>query len=204
MIGLMDPAACAARVWQRDGDHLRVSALDAVLAADEILEGQSRQEAFDGESPDGDEEPRPEQPELVVQPAGTGSALRGRRHAVATATWTRTGITTRDRRDVDPLARRGLVEADSLEPAEERFAGPAGECPAAGTLDLSRRLAHEYDARSARERDNGSHVPAVPAALAGGQSPAVRLEGTIQIGALHLETPAASSPNGSVNVNGGR
>jgi len=208
MSALID-ISIAGRTYQvacREGeeDNLRAAALDPMLAANQLLEGQSWQEALDRESPDGKEEPRSEQAKLVVQPAGAGGALCRRRHAVASATWTRAGITTRDRGDIDPLARCGFVEANSLEPAEERLARTARECPAAGALDLSRCLSDEHDARSARERDDGPDIAAVSAALAGGERLAVRLEGSIQIGALHRETPVVSSPNDSVNAKGGR
>lgn len=200
MIALMDPTACATRVRQRNGDDLRTGALDLVLASDQRLQWQTRKKALDRETADGDDKPRAQKAELVVEPTGAGSAFGGRGHAITATTWARTGITARDCRDVDSLARCRFVETDALEPAEERLSGTAGEGAAARALDLPRRLANEHDTRSASERDDRSHVFAMSATLAGSERMAVRLERAIEVGAPHLATPSAASPNDWANA----
>src|SRR6185503_11736072 len=118
-----------------------------------------------------------------------------------TAARTGAGITACDRRDVDPLPGRRFIEADSLEPTEERFPGAARERATAGALDLSRRLADEHHARPPGERDDRSHVVAVAAAAAGGQRSAVRLERAIEFAAArHPPIAPASAPNDSPNA----
>src|SRR5689334_3065548 len=147
----MDPAARPTGMRERYSNHFRACTLDLMLPPNQCLEWQTREEALDREPTDGDEKPGSHEPELVVEPAGAGGTFHGRGHAIATPARARAGIATRDRRDVDPLACRRLVEADPFEPAEEGLAGAAGECAPASALDLPRCLTDQHHARSASE-----------------------------------------------------
>ena len=88
--------------------------------------------------PDRDQQRRPDDPQLVGQPVAAPrrappASARGRRGRPGAA-----GIAAGDRGDVEPLARRRLVEARLREPGEQRAARPARERPAAADLRLSR------------------------------------------------------------------
>ena len=149
MIVLVDPTAGTAGMRQRNRNYLGAGALDLVLASNQVLERQAWEEAFDGETPHRDEQPGPDESQLVLEPVGAVGAFRRRRHAITPTARTWTRITPGYCRDIDPFTRRRFVEANSLEPAEERLPGPARECATAGTLDLSWRLTHEHHTRAA-------------------------------------------------------
>src|SRR5687768_1739564 len=172
----MDPAARAARVRQRDRRRAPPFALDRVLASDHGIERPGSEKAIDREPPDGHDERRPNDAELVVQPAGAPRTLGRRGHAVASAGGMRTRITAGDRGDVDQVASRWLVEAGALEPAKERAPRAAGERLPARGLRLTRRLADEHGARCARAGDDRDDRRLVAAAAARGEARAVRVQ----------------------------
>src|SRR5687768_17517648 len=88
----------------------------------------------------------------------------------------RARIAARDRRDVDDVARGGLVEPGPLEPAEQGAAGTAGERLAAHRLGLPGRLPDEHGARRAGAGDDGQDRRVVAAATTRGESRTVRVE----------------------------
>ena len=84
MIVLVDPTARPARMRQRYGDDVAPS--HSIWCSRPTTASSGRREkAVDREPADGDEETRPHEPELVVQPVGAVCALSGRGHAVASA-----------------------------------------------------------------------------------------------------------------------
>src|SRR4051812_8583260 len=112
----MDPAARAARM--REGDHHRTPSIirELVLRPDELGERPRPEKAVDRQATDGDEQRRADDPKLVVQPAGAALTLGRAGHAVASTAGVRARIAAGDGRDVEPVARSGLVEASSLQP----------------------------------------------------------------------------------------
>ena len=168
--------------------------LDLVLAPDEFLEGESREEALDCQPSDGNEETWPDEAKLLFEPARAVRTFHDRRNAIPPPCGAWSGITASYRRYIDPVARGGFVEPNALEPTKERLPGTAGERPAATRLDFARRLPDKHCVGAARQRHNRQNVRSKPALSAGGQRAAM-------IGERELEL---AQPNGHVNRYGGR
>src|SRR5689334_19770748 len=100
----MHPAAGTARVWQRDRDGSAAHMFDRVLSADDLIERLRTEEPIDRQAPDGDDERRADDAQLVLEPAGALRPLGGRRDPVAAAGGMRARIAARDRRDVEQVA----------------------------------------------------------------------------------------------------
>ena len=118
--------------------------LDLLLAPDEFLEGESREEALDCQPTHRNEETWLDEAKLLLEPARAVRTLHERRNPIPSTrrTWPR--ITASYRGDVDPVARGGFVEPDALEPTKERLPGTAGKRAAATRLDLAGRLTDKH------------------------------------------------------------
>src|SRR5690349_1495866 len=75
MIPLVNPTARPRWVRQRDSYRFAPRKSDFVLAADELLEGKSRQEALDGKSAHWEQKSRSYEAKLVFEPARAVLAL---------------------------------------------------------------------------------------------------------------------------------
>src|SRR5690348_4825709 len=135
---LVDPTARATRV--RKWNHLRPAARvrHVMDVPHHRTQRDGPEKAIDRQASDGNDQRRTHDLELCVEPVAAARALGGRRHAVAAAGRMRAGIAARDGRDVEPVARHLLVEADALEPAEERATCTTGKWLSAAGLQLSR------------------------------------------------------------------
>lgn len=175
---LVNPAARAARVRERDDEGSPSDVLDHVLAPDDLAQGKRSEESIDRQAAHGNDESRAEKPKLVVEPARAPGPLRGRRDAIAPAGGMRPGIAPGDRADVEPGSCRVFADARAREPAKQRLPCPSGERLAAMHLGLPRGLAHEKCPRRARERRDRHDARCGPAATAGRKPGAVRVERT--------------------------
>lgn len=168
--------------------------LDLVLAPDEFLEGESREEALDCQPTHRNQEAWPDEAKLLFEPARAVRTFRDRRNAIPPTRGAWSGITASYRRDINPVARGGFVEPNALEPAKKRLPGTAGERAAATRLDFARRLPDKHCVGAARQRHNRQDVRSKAALSA-------RRQRAAMIGERELEL---AQPNGHVNRYGGR
>src|SRR3954470_21332543 len=101
---------------------------------------RASEKALDCEPPHRNDDARLDNAYLGVEPARAIRHLGGTRQTIAATGRTRSGKTSRDRRDVDPPPRHALLDADLSEPPEQRLPRPAGKGTAIDDLGLPRRL----------------------------------------------------------------
>src|SRR5258708_28510676 len=85
-------------------------------------------------------------------------------------------IAARNCGDVQPLARRGFMEAGTLEPPKECATRAAGKGASAHHLCLAGSLSHEHGTRSASARQNRNDARSVEAFAARREASAVSVE----------------------------
>src|SRR5256714_2435249 len=186
VVALVNPAARARGMRQRNRHRRPSQVLDLVLAPDELFQRETWQKALDRQSPDGNQHPRTHEPKLIVQPGRAVRALGWRRYAIAAAARTRARITACNRCDVDAPARCFLVQSDLRQPTKKRVASSSGKRATSRALDLSGCLPNEHDLRPARERDDWPDGGAMRATPARSECSAVILQLAIQpIRSLH-------------------
>src|SRR5688572_32315839 len=179
MPGLVDPAARARRVRQRDGDGLPARVLDGNRAADDLVESDRSEESLDRQATDRNEQRRPQRTKLPVEPVGAEIPLATRGDPIAAPARARARVAARDRGNVERVPRPGLVEPGALEPAKERLPGPAGERTLVDGLGLSRSLPDEHrTGRCGTRNDRDDTV--VPAQSARGELGRVQLQPALQ------------------------
>ena len=194
MIALMNPATRTRGMRQRNSDRFSARMLDVMLTADQLIERKPREKFFDGQFADGQQQARPYEPQLVLEPGRAVRAFGRRRDPVTAAARAGPRIAARYRGDLDAIPRGALVQADSLEPPKERLARAAGEGLAAIALHLSRRLPDEHYSRTSRERHDRHHVRAELTAPTGCKRAAMARELSIEL----------VLPNGHAKRYGGR
>src|SRR4051812_21347005 len=120
--------------------------------ADHPVERSRSEKAIDCQLAHRNDDARPDDRDLALEPRRTGVLLVGRWDAIATAAGARARITPRDCGDVDLATRGDLVDSSFAEPFEERATCSPGERLAALSFHLARRLPDEHDPRRDGER----------------------------------------------------
>lgn len=169
VIVLMNPAARARRVRQRNHQRTTLQGRRHMLPADQLIEWSSREKARERESSDRNDDLRPDDGQLTVEPAGTRSLFVERRDTIAAPARAGAGIAPGHGGDVDARACRLLVDAGFRQPSEERTAGPSGEWLTPDRLDFTGRLPDDHHARRNRQRLNRNDVRVQRASPAGGE-----------------------------------
>src|SRR5689334_1289268 len=144
MVPFVNPTARAGRMRQRDRHRTAADMLNLVRLADQPVERLIQKKARDRQPSDRYQECRAHDSQLRVEPDGARFLFGWRRHAIAAATRAWAGVAARDRRNVDPRARRLFVDPGPFEPAKERFPRSTGEWFAPRGFDLTRRLSDEH------------------------------------------------------------
>lgn len=159
----MNPAARARGV--REWNHQRFPArvLDDAFPADERGQRERRKKSLDREPAHWNQQLRPNDSQLILQPVRAALLLIAIWDAVPSAAWMRAWITARDGGDVDLLARSLFIDSRAREPAKQRFSGTAGERHSTFRLDFSGRLPDQHDSRV---DSAGYHRPDAVAQLA--------------------------------------
>src|SRR5438270_3279791 len=171
---------------QRNGNRATAGMVYRSTGADQFIQRQSRQEAFDRQPAHWNHERRPDYPQLRFEPVGAAILFLARRNAVTPPARVSTRITPRNRGDVNLLSRRCFIETGALEPAEKRAAGAPGErLPTAG-LNFSRRLTDEHDSRIHGAGDDRPDAGTQLAASAAGKGDAMRIKGAGSAGNVHV------------------
>src|SRR5687768_10859088 len=167
---LMNPAARAG--WMRQRNHQRFSAdvLDHPPGPNELRERQRREKPLDRQPPNRNQQVGRNYPELVVEPVRATRLLDTSGNAISSAARMRAGIAARDGRDVNLFARRRLVDPGAREPAKQGFSRTPGKRSPAVRFDLPGRLTDQHDARTDGARYDGPDPRPERAALTSGES----------------------------------
>src|SRR5947207_3050598 len=136
---IVQPARCAAWMRQRNERH----AIDHARTADGSFERDLPPEPVDRETPEKQDDSRPENRQLLIEPRNAQRDLRRRRPAIAASGRRLPGKAFRDRGAIRQMV---FVDAGLGEPAPELRAGTAAERLPRGELDRTRRLPDDRDA----------------------------------------------------------
>ncbi len=172
----MNPAACAARMWQRNDDRMPAGMRDLVFASDGFVKWHWTEKAVDCKSSHGNQDAWLDDAEFVIQPARAETLLRRGGYAVSPTAWMRTREASRNGGDIDVAARGDLIETDARQPFEKRLSSAASERAPSCCFHFSWRLTNEHGARRARLRHDGANVLAEFASIAGQKLPCMRIE----------------------------
>ena len=175
--GLMDPAARAAGMWQRNDDAGAAFELHLMLAADDIAQCLDADKPLDRQSTNRNDQPGTNDPQLLIQPITAPRTLSRRRHAVSSAARMWTGIAAGDGGYIEEATCAVFIEAGELKPLEQCDSSATSEWTSAAALGLSRRLTHEHRTRSTRKRNDRHYVGRVGTPSTGGESRPMRIEG---------------------------
>ena len=167
VIAFVDPTARAGRMRQRDRKRAAAGVRHLMFATNELIERKVREKPRDRQPSNGNEKLGANQRKLGVEPRRARRLLGRGRHAISAAARAWTGITSRDRGDVDAIPRGCFVDAGALEPPKERVSCASRERSSAFSFNLARCLSdeHRLGRHGARyDRHYAGRMPAFPAA----------------------------------------
>ena len=157
MIRLMNPTARARRVRQRDSKRLAAAVRYVQGSPDELIERKIREKTGNRQAPHGNDQRRPDDLELGIEPDRAGVLLLSRRNSISASTRARAGIAARNRGDVDTIADRRFIKPGTLEPPKQRLPCSTSERTPTARLHLARRLANEHRPRTLCRRHDRQH-----------------------------------------------
>ena len=167
---VVEPAARPRRVRQGNRD----GAAELVARADALGQAGPSEQTPHGQAADEQDETRPEQPQLPVEPEGAEVPLDWCRRAVAPPGWVPARVAAGDRGAVEGLVERLLVE---LEPAAERAPGTAAPRASLQALDDTGRLTDDQRDLTRAPLERRRRLQRVAGLGAGAAGPVVPLQG---------------------------